>query len=109
MSTDQETFDGFSQIGAQMPAVCALLGLWGSLRGSVSVVTAAITTHQVDFLMIFQPQLYGGSFTVRKHIDNRMSGEIDDDRSIRLTTFPRKIIYSYLLHLIHRWEGNTQQ
>src|SRR5437879_7816943 len=102
MRADEKALNCFSQIRAQMPTISALLGLWSSLRRPIGVGSSAVATHNLDFLVLFQPVLNRGCLAIRKQINNIMSSKIDNDSSIRFAASPRKIIYSHLFHLITR-------
>ena len=64
LGTDEKSLNRFPQIRAQMPTISTLLGLWGSLRCPIGVGASTVTTHNFDFLMLFQPVLNSGRLAI---------------------------------------------
>src|SRR5579884_1864705 len=103
----EEPFNRLTQVGQEMEPVGTLDGLRCRRQSRRSVVSSTISAHHSDFWMGPHPGGGGFGFPIRQNIENLMTLQIDQERSIDASTLERKIINAELGDLSN-WLGGQR-
>jgi hypothetical protein len=85
--------DHLAHVVEDRPSINDVLGQWSAFRRPASIFTGTISTDQFDSWMLFEPLREGIGGSVWEQINRTVHLQIDEDRSIGLTTTESKVIY----------------
>ena len=83
-----------TEIAQQVPAVGDLDSARSAATGTISVGTGPIAGDDLDTGIALEPCLDAAGMAIRQQVDNLVTLEIADDRSIALTAAPRPVVYT---------------
>jgi len=83
---------GVASVFHEMPAVGDLFGVWQGLCSGLRIPAAAISCHDFDLRLLYQPCVGSRRFSVGQQGDRLAPLKVADDRAISVIATPRPVI-----------------